>query len=117
MAYKETRIKLEGTQYDRRVRLTPEERALLIEDKGKLSQRQAARKYGVSKRLVQFIWNPEMHERIKAQYKERRKDGRYYKKEKHTLAMRTHRRYKRKLYDSGRVEMEAENNNKRTKQI
>lgn len=114
MAYKETRIKLEGTLYDRRVRLTPEERASLIEDKGKLSQRQAARKYGVSRRLVCFIWNPEMHTIAKAQYKERRKDGRYYKKEKHTLAMRAHRRYKRRLYDTGRMEMEAENNNKET---
>lgn len=61
--------------------------------------RAIARSYGVDKRLIQFIVCPERKERSKELYKERRKDGRYYLKEKATLAIRKHRRYKQSIAD------------------
>jgi len=108
MPYKSENIKIQGTQYDKRRRLTDEDRQLLLEDKGKLSQRAAARKYGISRRLVTFIWFPERLEIAKEQYKERRKSGIYYNKEKHTKSIREHRKRKQKLYLEGKIKLNSE---------
>jgi hypothetical protein len=58
-----------------------------------------AREFGVSKRMIQFIVNPQSHERAKEQYKERRKDGRYYNKKKHTKSIRKLRAKKNRLFN------------------
>lgn len=61
-------------------------------DRGRpISHRQLAREYGVSKRLIQFILNPEKQAIAKRQYRERQKTGIYYSKEKQREYMRTHR--------------------------
>jgi len=62
---------------DKRRRLTAQKRAELLDMLGKVSQRQAARVFGVSRRLVSFVWHPDRYERARRQFKERRKDGRY----------------------------------------
>jgi transposase len=62
-----------------------------------LSYNQLAKKYGVSKRLIILYANPEIEEHSKDLYRQRRKDGRYYKKEKHTKAIREHRNYKKDI--------------------
>lgn len=103
MPYKSEKIKIVGTKYDRRVKLSPERREELRQDKGQLSQRAAARKYGVSRRLVQFIWYPERLEEQKRAYKERRKDGRYYKQEQWAEIIKDHRKWKQKLYLEGKI--------------
>jgi len=63
--------------------------------------RQIARVYEnvCSRRLIQFVLFPDRHERAKETFKGNRKDGKYYHKEKHTAAMRKHRRYKKKALD------------------
>jgi transposase len=84
---------------DRRVKLTLAQREKIKEEyeQGGVSQRQLAKMYGVSRRLITFYINPERHAVQKALYKERRKDGRYYDREKHTKAIASLRNYKRKL--------------------
>ena len=99
MPYKHTE-KLIPRKHDRRVKLTEQDR-LEIRDlyaSGLFSQRKLAEMYGVSRRLIVFIIHPE---RQKANYQNRVAKGGskiYYQKEKHTIAMRTHRRYKQNLY-------------------
>jgi hypothetical protein len=84
---------------DRRRRLTDLEKE---EIKGKYipyitSYNMLAREYNVSKRLIMFIINPEKKAINSEQFKERRKDGRYYNREKHTKAVRSLRAYKREV--------------------
>lgn len=56
-----------------------------------------SRTTGISRRMVQFILYPARLELAKKLYKQRRKDGRYYVRAKHTQAMRIHRSYKKLL--------------------
>lgn len=95
-------------QYDRRRKLTEDDKVEIVRlrKEHNLSQRTLARMFGVSRRLIVFIIDPEKHERAKAQYKERRKDGRYYDRETHTIAIRNLRQYKHKLYLDGKIKEE-----------
>lgn len=49
---------------------------------GQLSQRQLAKKYNVSRRLIVFIGCPEKLEQNRQSFKLRQKTGKYYHKEK-----------------------------------
>jgi hypothetical protein len=109
MPYKSRKIKIEGTRYDARRKVTPEMREAILEDKDKLSQRKAARKYGVSRSTIRWIWMPEKHERNKRLAKERRKDGRYYDADKHREYMRKHRKRKQNLYKKGEIKLNKQN--------
>ena len=60
-----------------------------------------ARMFKVNKRLVQFELFPERHKRNLELRREKGGSMVYYKKEKHTLAMRKNRQYKKMLHDSG----------------
>ncbi len=62
---------------------------------GTTSQRKLARKYNVSRKLIQYILNPEMQARDKERFKERQADGRYYDTDKHRAGMRKYRQKKR----------------------
>ncbi len=80
-----------------RVKLRDCQRAIIpkLYATGKFSQRKLAKEFEVSRRLIQFIIDPEKGKVCREQYKERRKDGRYYNKEYHTKAMKNHRAYKK----------------------
>jgi transposase len=84
---------------DRRMKLLPcqKERMKWMYENSGLSYNQLAKKYGVSKRLIILYANPEIEEHSKDLYRQRRKDGRYYKKDKHTKAIREHRNYKKDI--------------------
>lgn len=56
-----------------------------------------------SPRLISFVLFPERLSHNTALFKERRKDGRYYNRAKHTKAMRDLRRYKQRLYKKGEL--------------
>lgn len=62
-----------------------------------ISQRSIARMTGISRRLIAFILDPQKEVVCKSQFKERRKDGRYYDKEKHKEAIKSTRRKKLKI--------------------
>jgi len=86
--------------HDRRRKLT-EEKKEEIKKRKDTSSRQLAKEYGVSRRLIVFIQHPERLERHKELYRERRKDGRYYDRERHTASIRSVRNYKRELLKKG----------------
>jgi predicted DNA-binding protein (UPF0251 family) len=103
MPYKFEKIPINNPKNDKRVKLTDEDRDNIREEyaSGLISQNNLAKKYGVSKRLVQFILNPEKQEIAKQQFAERQKDGRYYDREKHNEYVRSHREHKKDLYNKG----------------
>lgn len=108
MPFKSAGIKIEKTEFDARIKISPEMRTEILEERGKLSQRATARKYGISRSSVRFIWMPEKRERARQLYKERRKDGRYYKRARHTMQMRRHRARKQFLYKEGLIKLKEQ---------
>lgn len=103
MPYASEKYAINNPKLDRRVKLTDEQRESIREEyaTGFVSQQNLADKYGVSKRLVQFILNPKKKEIAQQQFRERQKDGRYYDKDKHREYTKEHRRYKNELYKQG----------------
>jgi hypothetical protein len=90
---------------DRRVKLTQEDKEFIRDEykRGGTSHRKLAVKYGVSKRLIGFILNPET---LKKNYENRVARGgskQYYDKDSHRIAMKTHRAYKQSLYLKGEL--------------
>jgi len=84
-------------ELDRRVKYTEEdkEKVKTMYRFERLSQRAISRDTGISRRMVSFILFPEKYEVARKQFKERRKDGRYfYGKKWWRETMKEHRRYK-----------------------
>lgn len=84
---------------DRRIKLTQEEKDIICAEyaKGNISQRELARQYNVSQRLISFILFPE---KLQENLKRRQERGgwrQYYDKEKRRLIMREYRKRKREL--------------------
>ena len=69
-----------------------------------VSYQKIANAFGVSKRLVIFICNPEIEAKNKDRLKEAKRNGKYYYREKNTAAVRETRRYKHELYLNGELE-------------
>ena len=93
-------MRIAGTQYDRRVKLTDAQRVAIRERyaTGEISTYGLAKEYNVSRRTIDFILHPDRYKQCQAQFKERRKDGRYAPtREERTAIMREHRQYKRAL--------------------
>lgn len=109
MPYKSERIKIAGTQFDRRIKLTDEQKELMrwLREEGQISYNKLATQFNVSKRLVMFICNPEKYEESKEQSKQRKREGRYkpYKKE-WAETVREHRKYKQELYLNNKITLE-----------
>lgn len=106
MPYKSSGIIISGTQYDRRQKLTPSQKAEIFHryTTEAVSQRRLAREYGVSRRLITFIVNPESERRNKELQKENKAKGLYkYDRKKHTENIRNHRRYKQRLFQEGKI--------------
>lgn len=99
MPFKTDKEKLDDPILDSRVRLLPCQRERMPEMRKLygLSYNKLAELFGVSKRLAMFVCNPEKYETAKEQFKERRKDGRYYDRQYNTDAIRHHRRKKYNL--------------------
>lgn len=106
MPYKSEKIKIEGTKLDRRRKLTEDQKDYirwLREEEG-LSQRKLAAMFGVSRRLITFILDPEKEKRSKIRAKDLRQEGRYkYTKEQWAETMKEHRHYKEKLHKDGLI--------------
>ena len=106
MPYKSEKIKIEGTKLDRRRKLTEDQKEYirwLREEEG-LSQRKLAAMFGVSRRLITYILDPEKEKKNKERIKRLKQEGRYkYSKEQWAEVMREHRRYKEKLHKDGLI--------------
>ena len=98
-------VPINNPSLDRRVKLTDEQREQIRNEynAGDTSYQKLADEYGVSKRLVMFIVNPDKEIIAREQFKQRQKDGRYYNKEEHTKQVKEHRDYKKKLYEEGKI--------------
>lgn len=103
MPYKFEKIPINNPANDKRVKLTDEDKANIKAEyeSGSISIHGLAKKYKVSKRLIQFTLFPERKEKAKQLFLERQKDGRYYDKEKHKEYMKNHREHKKELYQKG----------------
>lgn len=118
MPYKSEKINL-PPEYDRRRKLTEEQKEEIRVKyaTGFYSQRQLAREYNVSRRLITFCIDDTKREKCAEQFKERRKDGRYKPtKEEWAAITRDHRQYKNNLYRQGKIseetkEVKAQNEN------
>jgi transposase-like protein len=99
MPYKSDKIKIEYTKFDRRIKLSSEDKLKIISlyKKG-YSIREITRLFKVNRRLIQFILFPERQEINKRLRKERGGSKIYYDKDKNREIQKEHRRYKHKLY-------------------
>jgi len=104
MPYKSEEIKIAGTKHDRRIKLTPEQKEEIYQNKLGLSQRALAKEYGVSRRTIQFILDPEkLKENIKRR-KERGGTMQYYNSSEWAKTKKEHRKYKQDLKLKGEIE-------------
>lgn len=85
---------------DRRCKLTDADREEILTLYPERSQRQLAEQFGVSKRLIQLIVNPETKRKQIEAYHKRGGWRRYYDKNKRAEAMREHRQYKKKVLEN-----------------
>ena len=93
-------------KYDRRVKLSDEQRKEIIKkyNKGYYTYAELAKEYHVSARLISFIVKPEQYEIAKEQYRLRSKDGRYkLSSEEACFAQKRLNDYKRKLSEDGKI--------------
>ena len=91
---------------DRRVKLSQEDKEEIryrYLEIGGVSQRELAREYGVSKRLIQFCIYPEKQKENYMKRMERGGSRQYYDREKHTESVRNTRRYRKELCDKGEL--------------
>ena len=104
MPYKSEKLNLHETQ-KRSAKLTSEQRKEIYNKyaTGLYSQRGLASEYGVSRRLVTFIIDPSKQEANLLRRAENGGSKKYYNKEKHTEAMREHRKYKQELFLKGEL--------------
>lgn len=103
MPYKSETIPLRGLQ-DRRRKLTDEQKQLINEEykTGSWSLNKLAQRFGVSKKTILLIVNPESAEKAKQYRKENWKEFQRSKEER-TKATREYRRYKQSLYLKGEL--------------
>lgn len=96
---------ISNTKLDRRVRLTLEDKAKIIKEykQTRTTISDLARKWNVSRSTISYVLFPERYERAKERHEERRKDGRYYDKEKYKESLERHREYKRELLKNGEL--------------
>jgi hypothetical protein len=107
MPYKSEKIKIAGTQYDRRVKLTEDQRNYIrwLRAEEQLSYNKLAQMFNVSKRLIIFVCRPETMEKCRERFKQLKKEGRYKaSKEEWAETMREHRNYKQNLYKDNKIE-------------
>ena len=102
MPFKSEKIKIQGTKYDARRKLSEQDKQDIREYVG-LSNYELARMYGVSKRLIQFIKYPERHKKNLEDRAIRGGSMAYYDKEKQREYMKKHRKRKQQLYIEGKI--------------
>jgi hypothetical protein len=108
MPRKSDSIPINNAKLDKRVKLTDESRQQIKEEyeTGDISIHSLSKKYKVSRRTIQFILFPDRLDKAKEQFAERRKDGRYYDKDKHREYTKQHRDHKKELWNKGLLEKE-----------
>ena len=98
MPYKSEKIKL-PPEKDRRRKLTDDQKEQIksIYAEGSVGTRSLAKQFGVSRKTIQLIVNPEIKRKQDERIKKHWKDYRPTKEERAEI-MREHRKYKQQLY-------------------
>lgn len=105
MSSKIDKMSISNKSLDRRVRLSDDDRKKIKElffDEN-YSKRKLANIFNVSRRTIQFIISPEKLEENKKRRTERGGSKVYYDKNKHKNFMKSHRNYKKKLFNEGLI--------------
>jgi len=92
--------------YDRRIRLTDEDReTIILRYKQGEGIRAIARDYAgkCSRRLIQFVLFPERDQKLKAQVKKEKRWLKYYDRENHTKSIQSLRKYKKDLISNSKL--------------
>lgn len=107
MPYKSEKIVIASTIFDRRRKLTDEQKEQIkkIYDSGVCGTRPLARQFGVSRSTIQVIVNDEIAKRKKQYVKDNWKKY-VTDKEEHARVIREHRQYKQKLYLDKKIKLE-----------
>lgn len=110
MPYKSEKIIIANTDNDRRIKLSDEDRLEIIRIRKTegLSYNKLAALFGVSKRSVYWIINPEKLVENKLLRKKRGGWKQYYNKEKNTAAIKSNRRHKQKLFLEDKIQLKNE---------
>ena len=104
MPYKNETLKLKlPREKDKRVKLSLEDREEIKRLYGKVSQRQLARDFGVSRSLVRWYGDPDKHKQNLKRRAERGGSMIYYDKKKSIKAIRETRRKRQELYLKGEL--------------
>lgn len=105
MPYKSQKIIIQGTKFDRRVKLTPDDKELIkwMREEEQTSYNKLALQFKVSKRTIQFICNPQKLEANKELRAKRGGSKIYYDKDKHKESVKEHRQYKEDLKNKGLI--------------
>ena len=90
-------------EHDKRVKLTKEDKELIkhLYETTDTSQRKLATQFGVSRRLITFILDPEKQKANLQARDARGGSKKYYDKETNKKRMKAHREHKRALYEEG----------------
>lgn len=93
MPYKTESIKIDCPFLDKRTKLLPcqKERVIFLRDTDNLSQRQLSKLFGVSRRLITFILDPNKKVEDLKRREERGGTKIYYNKEQNNTYMKNHR--------------------------
>ena len=88
-------MKIEGTQFDRRRKLSIAQRDEIkrLFDSGKWNKTSLAEKFGVTVNAIRFIVDPEMYKKWKENRERRGGEKQYYNAEANTKKMRNYRKY------------------------
>lgn len=105
MPYTSEKLKIAGSKFDRRIKLTTFDKEKIVEiyALGQSSINQIARDFHVSKRLIQFVLFPERQTKNIQYRKERGGSKQYYNKNKHRESMKDTRHYKQDLKLRGQI--------------
>ena len=105
MPRKSDKIKIANSEFDRRIKLTNNDKELIrwLREEEQISYKKLADRFNVSKRSIIFICKPETLEKNKKLRENRGGWKVYYDKERNTKSIREHRNYKRDLYLKNKI--------------
>ena len=105
MPYLSQKIKIENTVFDRRIKLTIEDKDLIkwLREEEQISYQKLANRFNVSKRTIIFICKPETLEACKKARLLRGGSGIYYNRESNSETQKEHRQYKQDLKVKGLI--------------
>ena len=90
-----------GVKYDRRNKLTPEQRETIISLKDSLTIAKIAKQFGVQWNTIAYVFHPEKLEVMRTKAKE--KGTKYYDKDKQMALNKATKEYKLKLLQEGKL--------------